>query len=94
LWESEEGGDVMTWRSFVKKVVEIIDKEVDLLKRLNKWNTDIEFDVEDAFEQGSVDRRVHRRIVLELCGPKVQEIGVMIRILSDLRDYILKLPGR
>jgi hypothetical protein len=84
----------MTWRSFVNKVVDIIDREIGLLKRLDKWNTDIEFDVEDAFEQGSVDRRVHRRIVLDLCGPKIQEIGVMIKILSDLRNYILKLPGR
>jgi len=84
----------MTWRDFVRKVVQIIDRELDLLKRLDKWNTDIEFDVEDAFEQGSVDWRVRRRIVLDLCGPKVQDIGVMIKILSDLRNYILGLPGR
>jgi hypothetical protein len=84
----------MTWRDFVSKVVQIIDKELDLLKRLNKWNTDIEFDVRDALKQGSVSRRVHDRIVLGLCGPKIQDVWDMIRILEDLRDYILRLPPR
>jgi hypothetical protein len=84
----------MTWRDFVSKVVQIIDKELDLLKRLNKWNTDIEFDVRDALKQGSVSRRVYDRIVLGLCGPKIQDVSDMIRILEDLRDYILRLPPR